>query len=88
MKQITPNTPPSVNDLPEYMTKGELASLVYPDITYDTALPQPWVDQCQELGFDPRPCFVWGYPPGSSVMGQPLPLTKEGARDIPANLIW
>jgi hypothetical protein len=75
-----------VDEIPHWMSKGELAAEIYPHITYDTALPQDWVNKCQSLGFDPRPHFVWGYPPGS-VMGQPLPLTKEGARDIPAEMI-
>lgn len=85
--QLVANSPPSLADVPDGITKGELANRIYPHIAYDTALPQDWVDQCTTEGFDPRPCFVWGYPRGS-VMGKPLPLTKEAARDIPARLIW
>ena len=69
--KITPNTPD--------MTKGDFAKDIYPDITYDTALPQPWVDQImRECNFDPRPCVVWGYPKGSC-FGMPLPLTLAAA---------
>jgi len=46
MSQILPNRPPSTADVPEGMTKGELAKLVYPQVAFDTALPQQWVDQC------------------------------------------
>ena len=87
LSAIQPNCPPSVNELPPMTTKAELAQAVYPDIAHDTALPQPWVDECQQRGFDPRPCFVWGYPKGS-VFGCPLPLTKEAAREIPSQMIW
>lgn len=83
---IKPNIPPAAKDIPDHMTKGELAALVYPTITYDTALPQNWVNRCIELGYDPRPCFVWGYH-DKTVMGQPLPLTKEAAQDLPAEMI-
>ena len=84
---IKPNCPPTLAEVPDGVTKGELASLVYPTVTYDTALPQGWVNQCIADGFDPRPCFVWGYPDGS-IMGKPLPLTAEAARGIPARMIW
>jgi hypothetical protein len=86
LRGIEPNSPPPLAKVPEGMTKGELAALVYPNTTFDTALPQQWVNRCMDLGFDPRPCFVWGYPAGT-VMGQPLPLTAEAARDIPAEMI-
>jgi len=55
-------------------TTGELAERLYAGMTYDTALPQPWVDWCQERGFDPRGRVVWGYP---NNRGIPLPLTVE-----------
>ena len=45
---------------------------------YDTALPQPWVDDMREHhGFDVRGHFVWNYD-GSSTFGRPFPLTAEG----------
>jgi hypothetical protein len=86
LRGIEPNSPPPLAKVPKDMTKGELAALVYPSITFDTALPQDWVNRCMDLEFDPRPCFVWGYPAGT-VMGRPLPLTAEAARDIPAEMI-
>ena len=85
--KITANHPPSVNDLPDWITVGELARKVYADIVFDYALPQPWVDACIKRGFDPRGKFVWGYPDGCMVYGQPLPLTQEAAIDIPADMI-
>ena len=75
----------SEGDYPEWTTKGELAAELYPDVTYDTALPQGWVD-VTTVDFDPRRNVVWGYPKGS-VMGLPLPVTTE-ARDHLANLGW
>lgn len=61
------------------MTKGEAATLLYPGITCDCALPQHWVDEMQnEYEFDVRPSVVWGYPAGS-VFGIPLPLTLKAA---------
>lgn len=76
---------PSIADLPEGITKGELAKQVYPHTTFDTALPQGWVDGCQELGFDPRTKFVWLYPEGS-VVGYPAPLYLEAAQDLPKEM--
>jgi hypothetical protein len=60
------------------MTVGEAAAKRYPGVTYDCALPQAWVNQCLEAGFDPRGHFVWGYPEGGSLLGEPLPITPEG----------
>ena len=43
--------------------------------TYDTALPQDWVDAVRHnFHVNPVGMFVWWYPQGS-VMGQPFPLT-------------
>jgi hypothetical protein len=58
------------------MTKTSLASTLYPNLTYDSALPQPWVDLQLSLGFDPVPCVVWGYPSGC-LFGVPFPLTPD-----------
>ena len=63
-------------DLPAWKTKGELATELYPTMTYDTALPQNWVNMCMEKGFDPRFSVVWGYP-ADTIMGRPFPLTLE-----------
>lgn len=59
------------------LTKSEAAQQLYPDIPYDCALPQDWVDTAAASGFDVRPHFVWGYPPGT-ILGLPLPLTQTG----------
>lgn len=77
---------PSVVDLPEGTTKGELAERLYPGVTFDTALPQPWVNECQALGFDPRPGFVWGFPAGL-IWGTPLPLTAEAWKNAPREML-
>lgn len=68
---------PSETEL-EHETVGELAARLYPDITFDYALPQSWVDIVRDRGFDPRGKVVWGYPKGS-LHGFPLPLTWEAA---------
>ena len=54
----------------------QLAESIYPDLTFDTALPQDWVNAMTQSGFDPRGQVVWGYPPRCS-FGQPYPLTLE-----------
>lgn len=54
-------------------TKEQAASRIYTGITFDTALPQGWVNDAYP--FEVVPCFVWGYPAGS-LFGIPLPLTK------------
>jgi len=50
----------------------------YPTVAYDTALPQPWVDDLISRGFDPRGVFVWAYPP-TYIFGIPYPLTPIAA---------
>jgi hypothetical protein len=67
---------PHEDDL-EMQSVKELAHQLYPDLTFDTALPQPWVDACANRGFDPRGQVVWGYPMGF-ISGHPLPITVEG----------
>jgi hypothetical protein len=62
-------------------TVGEVASTVYPEMTYDTALPQEWVDAVTRRGFDPRGHVVWGYPKGS-LGGQPYPITVTGLEGL------
>ena len=72
----------------EGLTVDKLADLLYPGVTYDTALPQPWVNDCsRNKNFDPRGMVVWGYPKGCSVFGDPLPLTLE-AQDFLAEHYW
>lgn len=45
--------------------------------SYDTALPQPWVDSAKEAGHDVLGHFVWSYD-GAGVFGEPVALTSEG----------
>ena len=63
------------------MTKNEIADEKYgmKGITYDTALPQSWVNECAEKGFDVRPHFVWIYEDGNT-LGKPGPVTQEGEK--------
>lgn len=49
--------------------------------SYDTALPQPWVNKITALGFDPRGQVVWGYPKGS-IFGIPVPLSPKAAHKL------
>lgn len=68
------------------MDKNEVTERMWPGVTFDTALPQPWVNAimaedaywvgCDHGKFDPRGQIVWGYPKGS-LFGLPLPLTIE-----------
>lgn len=45
--------------------------------SFDTALPQSWVDECISIyKFDPRSQVVWYYGPGDC-FGKPFPLTRE-----------
>lgn len=69
---------PSIHDLPRLITVRELADRVYEGLTYDTALPQPWVDRYVHE-FDVRGKVVWGYGKGFNAFGYPFPLTKEAA---------
>lgn len=58
------------------LTKGDLITLVAPQVAYDITLPQDWVDHITNLGFDPRGQVVWAYPHGY-VFGMPMPVTEE-----------
>jgi len=57
---------------------GELAEHKYPGKTFDTALPQEWVNRMQARGFDPRGHFVTLYPGGSAMASYMAPVTQEG----------
>ena len=59
----------------------EMAEKLYPGVTYDTALPQGWVNEMQALGFDPRGQVIWLYPNGL-LAGQPAPLTAEAMLEL------
>ena len=49
--------------------------------TFDTALPQDWVNEITAAGFDPRGEVVWGYPKGS-LGGLPIPLSAIAAHKL------
>lgn len=59
-------------------TVEELAEAKYPGRTYDTALPQLWVDKMNNRGFDPRGHFITMYPGGSAMAAYMAPITPEG----------
>jgi hypothetical protein len=47
----------------------------------DTALPQDWLDDANKrlpMEYDPRGEIGWGYPPGFTFGGIPVPLTEKG----------
>ncbi len=69
---------PSITTLGNYdrITKGELAELVYPNTTYDLALPQQWVDWAWKHDVDPRGQCVTLYEDGYTY-GRIAPLTQE-----------
>lgn len=67
---------PTLASLPTWTTKGDLIARVAPQVTFDTALPQGWVNHITDRGFDPRGQVVWSYPKGT-VFGLPMPLTQE-----------
>lgn len=67
---------PTLANLPSHTSKGDLCQMVSPQVPYDTALPQDWVNLTTARGFDPRGQVVWAYPQGT-VWGLPMPLTTE-----------
>ena len=67
---------PTLSSLPTWTTKGDLIDLLNPQVPYDVALPQDWVNHITDRGFDPRGQVVWSYPKGT-VFGLPMPLTEE-----------
>jgi len=60
------------------MTFNELAEKTYPGDTFDTALPQTWVNNMAERGFDVRGHFVTLYP--SEGVSYMAPVTDQGIR--------
>ena len=51
------------------------------DFAIDTALPQDWLNAATERlpgNYDPRGNIGWGYPPGFTFGGVPVPLTEKG----------
>jgi len=67
-----------------HLSKGDLADQLIPNETYDTALPQGWVNWCLTRGFDPRPHVVWLYKDSHAVCGAPLALTVEACDALEA----
>jgi len=59
-------------------TFNELAEQTYPGVTYDTALPQPWVNLMRDRGFDVRGHFVTLY--SKDTVPYMAPITDEGIR--------
>ena len=78
-----PFWPISMDDyLSEAWTVNEVARHLYPGIAFDTALPQPFVNECRDrLKVEARGAFVWGYPGkeyrNRNLNGLPLPLVLE-----------
>lgn len=75
--------PHSLEALPSFFSFKEnwvqnVVNEVYRGVTYDTALPQRFFDECLRLtGFSPFGRMVWGYPPDAR-FGLPLPIKLEG----------
>tara|TARA_R110001583_G_scaffold22926_13_gene85471 strand:- start:200 stop:454 length:255 start_codon:yes stop_codon:yes gene_type:complete len=66
-------------------TVGQAAERMYPGVTYDTALPQTWVDAHRDEGTEVLGHFIWIYPEGwdqvgVSTFGMPGPITVEGVQ--------
>lgn len=59
------------------ITTSQLAEILYPGITFDSTLPQLWVDDWAAKGIEVRGHFVWGYPYDSALGGIPLPLIVD-----------
>ena len=64
------------------MNKSDQANFVLPGKTYDTALPQPWVEiMNKENGIPYRlliGCFVWLYDEKAKCFGRPYPINMGG----------
>lgn len=72
---------PTLASLPTWTTKGDLIARLDPQVTFDTALPQDWVNLITARGFDPRGQVVWAYPHGY-IYGMPMPLTEEARKAL------
>ena len=59
-------------------TVNQAAEERYPAVTFDTALPQQWVNIMANRGFDVRHNFVTLYPKDS--VAYIAPITTEGIR--------
>ena len=72
---------PTLASLPRWTTKGDLIARVDPQVAYDIALPQDWVNHITILGFDPLGQVVRAYPHGY-IYGMPMPLTEEARKAL------
>ncbi len=81
-RMSTPNSNPDFTIVPPGTNKSDTAKLLYPGISFDTTLPQDWVNSATRPTpanqIDIRPHFIWGYPAGS-LLGRPLPITQTGS---------
>ena len=59
-------------DTVHYETVGRAAERLYPDETFDPALPQDWVNALYNRGFDPIGHFVTLYPKGKPAYIAPI----------------
>lgn len=68
-------------------TKGERAEQLYPDVEYDTAIPQQWANELAKrsgaLMGDIVRQMVWAYD-DAHIFGRPLPLTEEAFKILEA----
>ena len=46
-------------------------------VSYDTALPQPWIDNARAFGLQVLGSFVWSYD-NAGVFGEPIALNLSG----------
>jgi len=77
---------PRLRDLKNRETKSELAKLIYGDMTFDSALPQDWVDDLiKKVQADvtikdvqKNPQLVWSYVVGQVIWAYP----KDGEGHI------
>jgi len=68
----------STKDVTVTSEPGEMLRFSYPGRTFDTALPQEWVDNVTaRIGVNPVGHVVWLYPSGS-IFGHPAPTDVEG----------
>jgi hypothetical protein len=63
-------------------TVSEAAEKLYPGMTFDTALPQTWVNFMTKMWWNPVGYFVWGYPKEHSVMGAAAPISIKACKFI------
>jgi hypothetical protein len=60
------------------LSKGEIADAMFPNETFDCALPQSWLHAMRARGFDAAPHFVMLYPKDGNEYCAPI--TPEGIR--------